>query len=235
MKNIILTLSLFGCNKGGEPPEQHLSDTTEKVDTIERGSVEISTTPEVATDGFTFPEHCTTVMENRDDHIAPKEKELRPKICNLAGLDQYGREINLYDFKGQVTVLTVMSTTCDECIAWLDNDGPFQQLKSKSIDVATMNVITTNRHGIWASPSDIVKLHSDYNLGHYPVLAVDPRTIGEGSGQFKPYRNDDLFSPMFYIIDKNMRLAWSSTGQPWHDSFHAWSEWHLPVQDLTLE
>jgi len=32
-----------------------------------------------------------------------------------------------------------------------------------------------------------------------------------------------------------VRLTWSSAGQPWHDSFQAWTEWHAPVQDLTLE
>ena len=233
MKNIILTLSLLGCGSKTTPPiDEEPSDTTEKIDTIEETDVKVLEIPDITIDGREFVERCTTIMENRDYHIAPKEKELRPKICDLIGIDQLGREISLYSFEGDVVVLVIMNTVCDECRAWLDNDGPYQQLRH--LDVTTINVITTNNDGLWASPGDVAKLHTDHNLSNYPVLAVDPRIIGEGSEQFRPYRNDHYF-PMFYIIDKNMRLTWSSTGQPWHDSFHAWTEWHAPVQDLTLE
>jgi hypothetical protein len=232
MKNIILTLSLVACGSKNEPPDEEPKDTTAKVDTIEDSENNVLEVPDINVSGYNFPERCTTIMENRDNWIAPKEKELRPKICNLTGIDQVGRENNLYDFEGDVIVLVIMNTVCNECRAWLHNDGPYQQLRR--LDVRTINVITTNNDGLWASPSDVAKLHTDHNLSNYPVLAVDPRVIGEGSEQFKPYRNDHYF-PMFYIIDKNMRLAWSSTGQPWHDSFHAWTEWHAPVQDLILE
>ncbi len=232
MKSIILTLSLLGCGSKTTPLEEQPKDTTDKVDTIEDSDVKVPQVPEININDYDFPERCTTIMQNRDDHIAPKEKELRPKICNLTGIDQLGREISLYDFEGNVIVLVVMNTVCFECRAWLDNDGPYQQLRH--LDITTINVITTNNDGLWASPSDIAKLHKDYNLSNYPVLAVDPRIIGESSEQFKPYRNDRYF-PMFYIIDKNVRLTWSSAGQPWHDSFQAWTEWHAPVQDLTLE
>ena len=234
MKSIILTLSLFGCGSKATHSDEETKDTTEKLDSIEDSDIDVKilATPDVLTEIYDFPERCTTIMENRDHHVAPKEKGLRPKICNLTGIDQSSREVSLYDFEGSVTVLVIMNTTCEECIAWLDNDGPYQMLKP--LDITTINVITKNNDGMWASPSDIAKLHTDYNLSHYPVLAVDPRIIGEGPEQFKGQRNEDL-SPMFYIIDKNMRLAWSSTGKPWHDSFHAWTEWRLPVQDLTLE
>jgi len=233
MVKIILTLSLVACGSKSEPPDEEPKDTTAKVDTIEDSEANALEVPDINVSGYDFPERCTTIMENRDHHIAPKEKGLRPKICNLTGIDQAGRENNLYDFEGDVIVLVIMNTTCEECIAWLDNDGPYQMLKP--LDITTINVITKNNDGMWASPSDITKLHTDYNLSHYPVLAVDPRIIGEGPEQFKGQRNDDMLSPMFYIIDKNMRLAWSSTGKPWHENFHAWTEWHAPVQDLTLE
>lgn len=232
MKKIILTLLLLGCGSKATPIEEQPKDTTGRVDTIEDSDVKVLQVPEININDYDFPERCTTIMENRDHHIAPKEKELRPKICNLTGIDQTGRENNLYDFEGDVIVLVVMNTVCDECRAWLDNDGPYQQLRH--LDVTTINVITTNNDGLWASPGDVARLHTDHSLSNYPVLAIDPRVIGEGPEQFKGQRNEDL-SPMFYIIDKNMRLAWSSAGKPWHDSFHAWTEWHLPVQDLTLE
>ena len=232
MVKIILTLSLVACNSKSETLDDDPKDTTAKVDTIEDSESNTLEVPDISINDYDFPERCTTITENRDHHIAPKEKELRPKICNLTGIDQTGRENNLYDFEGDVIVLVIMNTVCDECRDWLNNDGPYQQLSH--LDVTTINVITKNNDGLWASPSDVARLHTDHNLSNYPVLAVDPRVIGEGSQQFKPYRNDHYF-PMFYIIDKNMRIAWSSTGQPWHDSFHSWTEWHLPVQDLTLE
>ena len=232
MVKIILTLSLVACNSKSETPDDDPKDTTAKVDTIEDSESNTLEVPDISINDYDFPERCTTITENRDHHIAPKEKELRPKICNLTGIDQTGRENNLYDFEGDVIVLVIMNTVCDECRDWLNNDGPYQQLRH--LDVTTINVITKNNDGLWASPSDVARLHTDHNLSNYPVLAVDPRVIGEGPQQFKPYRNDHYF-PMFYIIDKNMRIAWSSTGQPWHDSFHSWTEWHLPVQDLTLE
>ena len=210
MVKIILTLSLVACNSKSETPDDDPKDTTAKVDTIEDSESNTLEIPDISINDYDFPERCTTITENRDHHIAPKEKELRPKICNLTGIDQTGRENNLYDFEGDVIVLVILNTVCDECRDWLNNDG------------------------LWASPGDVARLHTDHSLSNYPVLAVDPRVIGEGSQQFKPYRNDHYF-PMFYIIDKNMRIAWSSTGQPWHDSFHSWTEWHLPVQDLTLE
>ena len=232
MVKIILTLSLVACNSKSKTPDDDPKDTTAKVDTIEDSENNALEVPDISINDYDFPERCTTITENRDHHIAPKEKELRPKICNLTGIDQTGRENNLYDFEGDVIVLVIMNTVCDECRAWLDNDGPYQQLRH--LDVTTINVITKNNDGLWASPGDVARLHTDHNLSNYPVLAVDTRVIGEGSQQFNPYRNYHYF-PMFYIIDKNMRIAWSSTGQPWHDSFHSWTEWHLPVQDLTLE
>ena len=230
MKNIILTLSLLAC---GQKPQNQTVDTANQVDSVAQGGSELSLAADVSVGNFVFQERCTTIMENRDDWIAPKEKELRPKICNITGIDQNGNEFSLYEFLGNVVVLVIMDSTCEECIAWLDNDGPYRMLIP--YEVKTINVITRNKYGIWASPNDVATLHSDYNLSNYPVLAVDPRRIGYAPEQFQPFRNDRFF-PMFYLIDKDMRLAWSSVPyNRWYDDFHAWNEWRLPVGDLVQE
>lgn len=234
MKSQILLLSLLACSSKPVPSKVDTSHSSDTVSVEATPDTPALTAPSKLSSGkVDIPESCTTIMENRDDWIAPKEKELRVKICNLTGIDQGGNEFSLYDFLGEVVVLIIMDSTCEECIAWLDNDGPYQMLAP--YEVKTVNVITRNKYRTWASPSDVAALHSDYNLSNYPVLAVDPRVIGYAPEQFQPFRNH-IFSPMFYIIDKDMRLAWSSVPYDrWLDDFHGWHEWRLPVGDLTLE
>jgi hypothetical protein len=93
MKNIILTLSLFGCSSNTILPIDEYPEYPS--DTVEDSDVKVLEVPDTTIDGREFVERCTTIIQNRDEHIAPKEKELRPKICNLTGIDQLGREITL--------------------------------------------------------------------------------------------------------------------------------------------
>jgi len=234
MKKQILLLSLLAC---GTKPASTTIDTTEGIDTVDtvfskREVPEISDIPEIIS---TSPlEKCSTHIVNRDYHFAPLGTGDRKKICNLTGTDQRGDEFQLYDFLGEVTVLIISNSTCEECIAWFDNDGPYQVMRQYE-GVRTVNVILRNEHYEWADADDIAQLHSKYNLSNYPLLAVTPDQIGYADDQFEPFRNDRFF-PMFYIIDKRMKLAWASTPyNRWAEDFHANHEWRMTVTDLIQE
>ena len=84
MKNIILTLSLLGCSSNTILPIEEYPEYPS--DTVEDTDVKVLEVPDITIDGREFVERCTTIMQNRDEHIAPKEKELRPKICDLTGI-----------------------------------------------------------------------------------------------------------------------------------------------------
>jgi hypothetical protein len=232
MKNIILTLSLLAC---GQKPQSQTVDTTNQVDSVAQGSNEISLATDILFDVYNFPEKCSTIMENRDDWIAPKEKDKRVKFCDFVGMDQNGREIHLYEFIGEVVVLMFMDATCEECVAWLYTNEPYGILQSLKHEARVIQVITRNKEGMWASPSDVAQLHQEYNLGNFPLLAIDPSIIGHSSEQYQSFRNERFF-PMFYLLDKDMRLAWSSTPyNRWKEDFHMEREWMLPVTDLVQE
>ena len=72
MVKIILTLSLVACNSKSETPDDDPKDTTAKVDTIEDSETNTLEIPDISISDYDFPERCTTIMENRDHHIAPK-------------------------------------------------------------------------------------------------------------------------------------------------------------------
>ena len=232
MKNIILILSLLSC---GQKTQDQLIDTSSQVDSFVQESPGLSATSDILFDVYDFPEKCSTIMENRDNWIAPMEKDKRVKFCDFVGMDQDGKEFRLYEFLGDVVVLMFMNATCEECVAWLHTNEPHGILQRLKHEARVVQVITRNKEGMWASPSDVIQLHQDYNLGNFPLLAIDPSIIGHSSEQYQAFRNERFF-PMFYLLDKDMRLAWSSTPyNRWLDDFHMNHEWIVPVTDLVQE
>ena len=233
MKNLILSIALIGC---GEKSKSSHVDTNLKIDTIEQHVLRIPETEIVFnSDLLPEPEPCTTHIINKDHHFRVMPIEDRKKICNLIGIDQRGNPFELYDFLGDITVLVIMNPTCEECLFWLNTDGLNDLMQNRYEGVRLVKAITRNTNYEWAEADYVKQLHTNYNLGNYPVIAITPEQIGYADDQFQPDRSDRQF-PMFYFIDRKMNLAWATVPyQRWQQGFEVNHEWTMVIEQLLQE
>jgi hypothetical protein len=232
MKNLILSIALIGC---GQKPDSSYIDTNLKTDTTKEHNIRIPETDIVFNSEFLpDPEPCSTHIVNKDHYFRVMPVQERKKICNLIGIDQRGDAFELYDFLGNITVLVIMNPVCEECLYWLNTDDLYH-LIARYEGVRLIKVITRNANYEWAGADDVKQLHTNYNLGNYPVVAITPEQIGYADNQFQPYRTDRQF-PMFYFIDKKMNLVWATVPfQRWQEGFEVNHEWTIIIEQLLQE
>lgn len=131
--------------------------------------------------------------------------ELGQRPPNWSLMDQYGRDLRLYDFASQVTVIQISAMWCGACEA-ASADANVLMSPYDDEGVVLLTLLTENKDSEPPTRKNLKSWSEDFNLGRRPVTAQQVETEEEEA--WRAWNVTGL--PVYFVLDRELRLVGST-------------------------
>ena len=132
------------------------------------------------------------------------------QLQNMKGEDQFGNDVELYQFWGNVILIDFSAGWCPPCRAVAANaEEEYRNHADKGFLIVHMMTDDNSRDGTIQDPEFLAEWTNDFNLTFPVVDSPDARTVLTGLGQQGLYTGG---IPFMILVDQDMKIVQAETG-----------------------
>jgi len=147
---------------------------------------------------------CAPKIESQDPEWESCSESFGDHVCDFKLIDQHGKEVNLYDYRGKVIVLDLSVMWCGPCqLAAMDADNFVRSFGEENVVYIT--VLIEDQAGNVPDKEDLELWAKSFGIEINPVLGASREFLDTTGYYIAGW-------PTFYFIDRDLVLRDVMTG-----------------------